>query len=54
MQYLVLKKSTNKVIKQFNDYNEAFTYCKELKNKYMVVLIELDTTNYQTNGATIF
>ena len=54
MQYLVLKKSTNKVIRQFNDYNEAFQYCKELKNKYMVVLIELDTTNYQTKGATTF
>ena len=54
MKYLILKKSTNKIIKQFDNYEEAFKCCKELKNKYMVVLIALDTTSYQTKEAIIF
>lgn len=54
IQYLVLKKSTNKFIKQFDNYDDAVEYCKELKNKYMVVLIVLDTSNYQVVKSIIF
>jgi hypothetical protein len=54
MIYLVLRKDNNKVLKQFTDLKEAHEYAHEMKQKYMVVLVKLDTTTYQTCGAIIY
>ena len=54
MIYLVLKKDNNKVLKQFTDLKEAHDYSHEMKQKYMVVLVQLDTTTYKTHGVIIY
>lgn len=54
MIYLVLRKDNNKVLKQFTDLKEAHDYAHEMKQKYMVVLVQLDTATYKTHGATIY
>ena len=54
MTYLVFRKSNNKLLKQFNDYKEAFDYCKEKKNQYSVALVQLDTATFKTHGTIIF
>lgn len=54
MTYIIMSRVTDKVIKQFSDYYTAFAYAKELKNKYMIVMISLNTETYKVEEAMIF
>ena len=56
MTYLVFRKHDNKLLKQFNNEDDAWIYCLEKSNQYMVRLVTIDTTGlgYQIVAQTDF
>ena len=52
--YLVMKRSSKKIIKQFSNYDEAFEFCLEKKHEFGVVLIQMETETYQVTGTIVF
>lgn len=53
MTYLVINKN-NRVIKQFNDYQKAWDYCREESNKRFIRLICLNTTTFKNEEIITF
>lgn len=53
MIYIILN-SDKKVINQFKNYDIAFKWCLEAKNKQLVYLVCIDTDTFEIKSAITF